>query len=246
LVHLQISSCLRVSFAIAVIAMGLFFSCSTPALKAQTNTVFNPTDKFSIPAYNGLISFGANGTYAKAAFENDTWTFTDLQIQGSQNLQYLSFSAQNCNVTIASYHSSIYSLNIALLNYLAQGQGRQIINMGTGSQSVAEWSIFYQNRVLSNGNNWIVSQNGTVVVNGLAGNVTILYYGFMSGANTSNLPFYAQHSVAIASAMAVALTVVAAVAFKVKIQKNAKPVKVQPEINSELSSVKIKRDALRR
>jgi len=233
---------LKVSAAIAIIVIGSVFSCASPTLKAQTNTAFNPADKFSVPPYNGVISFAANGTYQNAALKNDTWTFTDLQIQGSQSLEYLSFSAQNCNVTIASYHSSIYSLNVAILNYLVQGKGKQIINMGTGSQSVAEWSVFYLNRVLSNGDNWRVSQNGTVIVNGLAGNVTILYYGFMGGENTSNLPFYVQHSVAIVSAVAVAVTVVVAVAIKVKTKDNTKPAKTQLKINSEPSRIKIKMD----
>jgi len=238
LVHLQISSCLKVSAAIAIISIGLVFSCTSPTLKAQTYTAFTSTDKFSIPAYNGLISFGANGTYLNAAFKNDAWTFTGLQIQGSQSLEYLSFSAQNCNVTITSYYSSIYQLHVALLSYLVQGQGKQIINMGTGSQSVAEWSVFYGNRVLSNGDNWDVSQNGTVIVNDLTGNVTILYYGFMGGENTSNLPFYIQHSVAIASAVAVAGTVAVAVAVKVKINDNTKPDETQPKINNEASRIK--------
>lgn len=242
--RLQISSCLKVSAAIAIIAIGLVFSCSSPALKAQTNTTFNPTDNFSIPAYNGLISFRVNGTYSNATFKNDTWTFTNLQIQGSQSLEYLSFSAQNCNVTIASYYSSIYLLHVALLNYLVQGQGKQVINMGTGSQSPAEWSVYYRNRVLSNGDDWGVSQNGTVVVNGLTGNVTILYYGFMGAVNTSNLPFYIQHSVAIASAVAVAVTVVVAVAVKVKTKDKTKPVEAQSKINSGPSRIKIKRDEL--
>ena len=34
-----------------------------------------PAEKFSIPLYNGTVSFAVNGTYSKATFENEWLDF---------------------------------------------------------------------------------------------------------------------------------------------------------------------------
>ncbi len=47
--------------AIIVIILTLTLIC--PNTLAQTSTAFGPATKFSVPAYNGVISFAENGTY---------------------------------------------------------------------------------------------------------------------------------------------------------------------------------------
>ena len=93
----------KVSTGIAIIVIIFIFLLTCPNTQAQTNTSFNPADKFSIPAYNGSISFAVNGTYSNATFENNTWTFTNLLLNGSQPLENFEISTQNSNVTIFSY-----------------------------------------------------------------------------------------------------------------------------------------------
>ena len=58
--------------------------CVFPNMQAQTIVTFSPADKFDIPVLDGAVSFAVNGSYSKATFENNTWIFTDLQLNGSQ------------------------------------------------------------------------------------------------------------------------------------------------------------------
>ena len=192
---------------------------------------FSPADKFSVPTYNGTISFVVNGTYSKATFENNTWTFTNLLINGSQPLENFAISAQNSNVTVFSYQAfNATTFQVERLRYVVEGQGEQIFNLGFGSEegglsANVEWGVVLNNSVfVSEGNGWSISHDGTMVVTGATGNVSIVHYGFLNfyGNNSlgSNLPFYQQHSVAIAIAIVVAITVAIAVAIKVKNRKH--------------------------
>ena len=215
----------KVSTGIAIIVIVLIFPWTCLNTRAQTDITFNPADKFSIPAYNGNISFAVNGTYSKATFENDTWTFTNLRLNGSQPLENLKFSAQNSNVTILSYRASNVTLQSVRLRYLVQGEGKQIVNFGLGAQAGqlggADWSVITTNNAnsvfLTQGDEWSITHDGTLVIKGVNGNVSIVQYSFLTSlGNTSNLPFYQQHSVAIAAAMVVAITVIVAIVIKVK------------------------------
>ena len=77
----------KVSTGIALIVIIFILSLTCPNTQAQTNISFKPSDKFSIPAYNGSIRFAVNGIYSNATFENNTWTFTNLYLNGSQPLE---------------------------------------------------------------------------------------------------------------------------------------------------------------
>ena len=220
----------KVSAGIAIIVMLIIvfiFSFTFPNLQAQTNIFFSPSDNFSIPAYNGTISFAVNGSYSKAIFENDSWTFMNLNLNGSLPIQDLDFSAQNCNVTIFSYEAvNTTTFNILRLRYVVEGRGIQTLNLGLGSEEAglsanAEWSVIFGNAVVvDEGNGWNVSNNGTLIVTGASGNVTIAHYVFLAFENNSNLPYYQQHSVAIIAAIGFALTIIIAVVIKVRAKED--------------------------
>jgi hypothetical protein len=207
----------KVLAGIAIAVIILISTCTLPNVEAQAPITFTTAEQFGIPAYKGTISFAVNGSYSSATLENGFWVFTNLQLQGSQMLATLKFSAQNSNVTIQYYQSANAPLPNALMRYSVQGQGKQILNVGIGSQeSGADWTVITASNVfLPQGKDWTITSNGTITVNGLTGNVTIAHFNFNS-ASTSNLPFYEQHSVAIAVAIALAVTVSVAVVIKVK------------------------------
>ena len=207
-----------------MIVIVLIFLWTCHNVQAQTDITFDPADKFSIPGYNGTISFAVNGTYSKATFENGNWTFMNLRLNGSLPIENLEFSSQNCNVTIFSYQAfNTTTFNIVLLSYVVEGQGKQILNLGLGSQegglsASAEWNVAFGNRVFADeGDGWNLLPDGTLIVTGASKNVTIVHYVFLdSFRNNSNLPFYQQHSVAIIVAIGVAVTVTIAVVIKVR------------------------------
>jgi len=214
----------KVSTGIAIIFIIFILSLACSNSQAQTSIAFKPTDIFLVPAYNGSISFGVNGTYSAATFENNTWTFTNLNLTGSQPLENLEFSTQNSNVTIFScVTSNNTGLQTIRLRYAVEGRGKQILNLGLSPQEAglapgAEWSVIVNNNVfLAEGNVWSISHDGTMIINGESGNVSIVHYGFFgNGMSNSNLPFFQQHSVAVAIATALAIVVVIAVVIKVK------------------------------
>ena len=196
-------------------------STSTP-----TPATLTTADQFLIPTYNGSISFAVNGTYSNATFENNTWTFTNLYLTGSQPLKNFQISTQNSNVTIFSYViSNNTTFQSARLRYAVEGQGKQILNLGLGPEEgglnpSVEWSVINNNVSLVEGEGWSISHDGTMTVNGASGNVSIVHYNFSdffgNSEPNSNLPFYQQHSVAIAIVSVLAIVVVIAVVIKVK------------------------------
>jgi hypothetical protein len=221
----------KVSTGIAIIFIIFILSLTCPNTQAQTNISFTTADKFYTPENNGSIGFAVNGTYSNATFENNTWTFMNLRLNGSLPIENLEFSAQNCNITIFSYQAfNTTTFNILLLSYVVEGQGKQILNLGLGSQegglsASAEWSVLFGTHVFTDeGDGWNLLPGGTLIVTGASENenVTIVHYVFLdSFGNNSNLPFYQQHSVAIIIAVAVAATVIVTVVIKVNSRKNS-------------------------
>lgn len=217
----------KVSAGIAIIVIVLIFPWTCPNTQAQTNITFSPADKFSIPSYNGTISFAVNGTYSEATLENDTWTFTNLRLNRSQPLENFKISTQNSNVTIFSYLAFNTTLQSARLRYVVEGQGKQILNLGLSSQegewTGVNWSVITGNNVfMAEGEGWSISHDGTLVVTGATGNVSIVHWGFFENSiSSSNLPFYQQHSVAIVIAMVVSVTIIVAIVIKVKSKEHS-------------------------
>jgi len=217
----------KVSAGIAIIVLVLIFSWICTGIQAQTNISFQPSDKFSIPSYDGVVSFGVNGTYSTATFENDNWTFVNLHLFGSQPIANFQVSAQDSNVTIFSYRAANNtSFQSVRLRYAVEGKGQQIFNLNLGPEqgglsSSLEWSVTVNSNVfLAQGEGWTVSHNGTLVINGVTGNVSIVHYRFSGSFGNnfqgSNLTFYQQHSVGIALAVVVVIVIVVAFVIKVR------------------------------
>ena len=195
------------------------FSALSADAQAQSSGTFAPSDKFQIPQQNGSISFITNGSYSSATLQNNTWTFTDLALNDSGTLGNLTVSAKNSSITIYTYYSSLNFSQFrrtAMVRYWADGQGEQVFNLGvnaTSASSSSGWSVIVPLRAdgtgsnfLAEGRGWQLLSDNTVVVDGLTGNITIAYFGFAQSTD-SNQPFTAQHSVALATIIVVAVTI---------------------------------------
>jgi hypothetical protein len=228
----------KVSVGVTIIIILLFSPWIYPNAQAQNNLVLTPAEKFSIPLYNGTLSFAFNGTYSKATLENDSWTFTNLNLMGSQTLQNFTVSAQNSNITIDFYSALNFTRRSSLLLYTVEGQGKQVFNFGqaTGGEkfTAVDWSVIVGNNFvfLPEGQEWTISSDGTIFVNGVSsGNVSIIHWAFFDSSTMgSNLPFYQQHSVALAIVVSLSVVVAASVVMKVRETKSPK--------NDELAKAK--------
>jgi len=210
----------------AAIIIVLVFPILCADVKAQNGKTFTPQDKFIIPELNGSISFALNGSFSSAKLENGTWAFNDLSLNNSQPLGNLKISVEDSNLTVWSFRSHLIFNRSAQLRYNVQGIGNQTINLGLNSTQPTdpiEWtvtvpSVTVPNTVfLAEGDHWNLLPDNSVVVSGLTGNVSVSHFRF-NIPNTSNLPFYEQHSVIITtvSLLAVIVAVVLIIRFKVR------------------------------
>ena len=128
----------------------------------------------------------------------------------------LTVSAQNSNITITDYQTfntadSNTTFTGASLSYTTVGQGTQIFNFDL-KQKGGTWSVLFNEAFVAENEGWTISPNQTLTITDTTSNVTIFYFDF-SGAfggfeDTSNLPFYQQHSVVIAVGVSVAAVAV--------------------------------------
>jgi hypothetical protein len=239
----------KFSAVIAVLFILFISSWICPNSQAQNNTSFGPANQFLIPTYNGVVSFSANGSYSNATFENNGWTFENLNINGSTPLQKFSVSAQNSNITIFSYFSSSNATTTLRLRYAVEGNGKQIFNFGLkGPVNGADWTVIKtvdrKSIFLTPGPDYTISSSGTIVVNGATGNFSIAHYNFNNNnLFNSNLPFYLQHSVAITTSAVVAIVIVLSAVIAVRNRKYLTAKKLgngAPARISEHSSLKDK------
>lgn len=204
--------------ALAVV-IGLFFPYLCPDVKAQSSVTFTPADKFSIPALNGSISFSVNGTYSEATLENNTWNFKDLTLNNSQPIGNLKISTENSNVTILFYRAYNATFNITMIRYSVEGQGKQTINFGFDESRKTrpdEWSVVIPDSIfLAEGDGWNLLPDNTVVIDHVESSVSIVHY-VLNFPSDEHLPFYQRHSIAIVTAIIVAVTIVFAVLIKIK------------------------------
>jgi hypothetical protein len=204
--------------AVLVVISVLLQPC--PFALAQTDTRFTPADKFNIPAYDGNISFAVNGSYADATLENDVWTFTNLWFNNSEMVENLAVSARNSNVTIVWAQVLNTTLRGAFLSYMVEGQGTQTFNFDLKIEG-GEWSVLFNEDFIAEGEGWTLSLDHTLTVTGANGNVTLMYILLEARrGNNANLPFYEQHSVAIATGATVAVMVALTVGVKAKRRKD--------------------------
>jgi hypothetical protein len=207
----------KFSIVIALIAVVFLVSLIFPSAQAQERVNFTRSDKFSIPANNCTISFGGNGSYDTATLQNSFWVFTDLRLNGSVPLATLKISTENSNVTVTSHRTRNGTLQSETLSYRIEGEGKLMVNLGLSEKGIwngGDWSVTKRqtNSTLfpAQGHDWNMGNDGTITVYKLTGNLTITHY-FFSGALSTNLPFYLQHSVAISVAIAIVLTVMVAI-----------------------------------
>jgi uncharacterized integral membrane protein len=208
---------------VAVIIIALIFPFVCMNAQAQTATTFTPSDRFSIPALNGTISFVVNGSCSSATLVNDSWVFSNLRLNNSQPLGNLTVSATNSNMTILLYRSFNLFGRSAQLRYNAQGVGTQTVNFGlnlTQPTHSSEWSINVPGRsgFFAEGTSWKLLHDDSVVISGLTGNVSVTHSGSVV-PNDSNLPFYQQHSIIIITVTLLAVIVAVAVIIRFKVRR---------------------------
>jgi len=203
--------------------------CATAQGQAQTD--FTAADKFSIPQYNGTISFALNGSYSAATLENGFWTFKNLKLDfqdlsflglnATQGLSELRISAQNSNVTVWARISVNYSYPVDLLSYYAEGAGNQTVNLGlnTSRSSSDEWSVIISDSVfLPMGEDWQLLPDDSVLVSGMTGNVTVAHFRF--NLEYRSLSFFLQHYVGIFTALLLAVVIFVAVVIRIRTRKS--------------------------
>jgi hypothetical protein len=190
-----------------------FLVLASFAPRAQAETKFTTTDSFTLPVQNGSIQFSVNGSYANANFDGSVWQFTDLKVGSfrSPNMQNLTASLQNCNITVLYYRTVVSNTTLGSisLRYTVQGDGIQIFNFGELPKD-GIWSATINGNFIGPGKEWKIATDGTVTVSGANSNtnVTLIYYllpGFLQ--DTYNQPFYLRHSVGIAAGAALAVTI---------------------------------------
>lgn len=86
-----------------------------------------------------------------------------------------------------------------------------------------KWNIINNNISLSEGKDWHILHNGTIIVNGASGEVVIERWElgdfFSNGEAYANLPLLQQHSVSITIGIALVIVVIVAVLIKVKTRR---------------------------
>ncbi len=199
----------------------LLFSFYCPISQAQTATSFTASDNFKVPEFNGSIHFALNGTCSNATYTNGTWTFRDLTLNGSQTLGDLQISTENSNITIYSYSviDTGFRISVAQIKYYAEGTGKQDINFlaNFGKTDLSQWSVvtFEGTKTiwLAVGDQWQLLSDNTIIVKGVAGNLSAVHYRF-DVSSDNNLPFYAQHSIIIIVATILMTVVLVGVLIK--------------------------------
>ncbi len=200
-----------------IFVLALSYTCHST--QAQTDVSFTTTDKFEIPASNGAITFAFNGTYTQASLVNDTWVFVNLRLDYSQPLEKLEVSTQNSNVTIIFYRTFNATLRGVLLSYAVEGQGKQTFNIGL-PLTEGEWSVLIEEDFRGEGDGWHVAPEATLTITDAKSTATIWYFGYPEDFNVDEeTPFYLQHSVAIATAVILAVTATMGFVIKRKTQK---------------------------
>jgi hypothetical protein len=204
-------------FTLLLFVLALSYTCHST--QAQTDISFTTTDKFEIPASNGTITFAFNGTYTHASLVNDTWTFVNLRLDYSQPLEKLEVSTQNSNVTIIYHRTFNATLRGVLLSYAVEGQGKQTFNIGL-PLTEGEWSVLIEDDFKGEGDGWHVAPDATLTITDAKSTATIWYFGYPEDFDVDDdTPFYLQHSVAIATATALAVTATMGLVIRRKTQK---------------------------
>jgi hypothetical protein len=178
---------------------------------AQSEKTFAPNDKFEIPELNGLIRFATDGTYEEAYLENSSWRFVNLFINSSFTTRKLNLaaSAENSDVTILSYRVFNVTFTGVSLRYNVSGIGKQVFTFGELPR-VGEWSIAFNGVFMGENDGWSISSDRKISLTPPTGNVSITFYSLpdsFGNVDDESAPFYQRHSVAVATSIALVVTV---------------------------------------
>jgi hypothetical protein len=129
----------------------------------STPMAFTSATQFPSPITNGSINFAQIGYYENATLVNDTWVFTQLQLDSQQtdllssspNTANLNVTAQDSNITLTSFErlltpdgSDINNtgswLTAGWLNYTVAGVGRQVIAI---QFNLTNWTAIPQDEI---------------------------------------------------------------------------------------------------
>jgi hypothetical protein len=210
---------MTLSATIVVFLIGLLFLQFSVSAQAQTGILLATTDEFGIPENNTFIRFAVNGTYTNVAFENITWQFTDLHLNNSGNNPPLNFKAstQDSNITITACQRTNPNNTSLRLRYRVMGNGTQTFNFGLNLIG-GYWILSINgNNYLTQDKGWRILADGSIMVIGATGNVSVSYSFFAPGLgipDDPNLPFQLKHSVGIVTAGSVAAALLIAVAIR--------------------------------
>jgi hypothetical protein len=213
-----------VVFALAILVLVSFSCFSDVEAQTEANPVFTAADTFNAPGFNSTIRFAVNGSCTSITLKDATWIFMGLRLAYSRNVANISISAVNCNMTIYSVSASNFSARSVSLRYNVVGTGSQSVHFLdiTQSTSSVEWGVIVPGASgsgmvwLSEGRNWDLRSNNTVVVHDITGNITVSRYNLGSfQPNSGNQSLTISHSITLLTLGV--LIVVVAVALVVKL-----------------------------
>jgi hypothetical protein len=214
-----------VGLAVAIMVV-LAFPCVYHTVQAQTETkrVFTAADTFDTPEFNSSIRFAVNGSCSAATLAGGVWTFTNLRLNNSQTYNNFSISVKDSNITIYSLRTSDFNRS-TFLRYNSVGEGTQTVNLYPGSNRQTHWSewavtVPRSGTVwLSEGQNWKLQPDNSVIVWGLTGNVSVSRYNFGPSYLDNSLPFHLQHSLAIVTAGVLAAVIAFALVIQITMKR---------------------------
>jgi hypothetical protein len=209
---------------LVTVLVGLITIALLCSAQAQTGGSFTRADRFTLPNNNATVTFGTNGTYAQVSQENNAWVFTNMRLGFSGILPSFSVSAQNCNMTITRLTRTIPNPNsnaaffslVSVRYTVSSAGGMQTFKFGVNLTGGLWMVAFNGTSYPSQGDGWNVSPDGTLTVTGATLNVTASYNLVNPRVDDSNLPFYEQHKVAIATGIAVAVSLVLGAVFMLR------------------------------
>jgi hypothetical protein len=149
----------------------------------------------------------------------------NLRLNNSGNnprLENFKVSVQDSNINITSCQRTNSNNTGLRLRYVAVGRGEQTFNFGLDLRN-GSWIIVCNGIYLIENKGWRSLSDGTLIIIGATGNVSITYSVFNFGfgvPDTSNQPFQQQHSVAIATAFSFAVVSVIVLIIRIKNHSN--------------------------
>jgi hypothetical protein len=182
----------------------------------NSNFYLSSIERFVIPNQNSTIRFAVDGTYENKSFEDSTWWFANLDLNGSDTMENFKVSARDSNVTIVSYQLFNLTNLRARLRYTVIGNGEQTINLGLKPKN-GDWEVRIDNEYVSENNGWYLSADNSLTVTSSKYNVTIYLYSnsaLEDAGSSGSGTFYNQHSIIIAVTIIFAVTVCIAVILK--------------------------------